>query len=276
MLECPEVTTIAAQMRTVLPGKKVVASVCCATPHKFAFLNRPADEYAAIMADKQVGAILDDGYRIYITFEPGWLLVLGEVVGRVLYHPAGVALPPRHQLLLHFTDGSALTLTISMWAAIHLIEQSDINDHAPWRDRRPNPLDPAFNWDYFQTILADQTEIATKSVKRMMVSKPNVYGVANGCLHDILFHAGLNPKQLVKDLTPVQQRNLYDATVQTIRMMTDAGGRDCERDLFNQPGGYHGILGAWAAGKPCPQCGSTIIKIAYLGGSSYYCPTCQV
>ena len=56
-------------------------------------------------------------------------------------------------------SGSALTLTISMWAAIHLIEQSDINDYAPWHNRRPNPLSPSFTWEYFQTILADRTEI---------------------------------------------------------------------------------------------------------------------
>jgi formamidopyrimidine-DNA glycosylase len=276
MLECPEVTTIAAQMHAVLPGKRVESAVCCATPHKFAFLNRPAGEYSAILAGKQVGEILEDGSRLCLTLNPGWLLMLGEVVGRVLYHPAGAVLPPKHQLLLQFTDGSALTLTISMWAAIHLLPQDSFADYTPWKNRRPNPLNPAFSWEYFQTILADPTEAATKSVKRMMVSKPNGSSVANGCLHDILFRAGLNPRHLVKDLTPAQQHALFEATVLTVRLMTEAGGRDCERDLYNQPGGYHGILGAWSAGQPCPQCGNKIVKIAYLGGSSYYCPTCQV
>jgi len=178
--------------------------------------------------------------------------------------------------LLQFADGSALTLTISMWAAIHLLPQDGFDDYAPWQNRRPNPLNPAFTWEYFQTLLADPTEAATKSVKRMMVSKPNVYSVGNGCLHDILFRAGLNPRHLVKELTLAQQRVLFEATVLTVHLMADAGGRDCERDLYNRPGGYHGILGAWTAGQPCPQCGDRIEKIAYLGGSSYYCPVCQV
>ncbi|MHB9034444.1 MAG: endonuclease VIII, partial [Anaerolineae bacterium] len=125
-------------------------------------------------------------------------------------------------------------------------------------------------------ILADPTESEHKSVKRMMVSKPGVHGVANGCLHDILWNARLNPKHLVKDLTETEQRALYDATVATVKAMTDAGGRDVERDLYGVAGGYHGVLGSWSAGQPCPRDGGIIQKITYLGGASYFCPLCQV
>jgi formamidopyrimidine-DNA glycosylase len=276
MLECPEVTTIAAQMRLALQGKQVASAVCCDTPHKFAFLNHQVDEYGPILSARTVNAIETDGSSLYLQMVPGWWLRLGEVVGRVLYHQAGAERPARHQLLLDFTDGSALTLTISMWAAIHLLEVDELDAFPAWHNHRSNPLSPAFTREYFQTILDDPAEADTKSVKRMMVSKPNVHGVANGCLHDILFRAGLNPKHLVKELTFTQQQALYKSTVQTVRLMTEAGGRDIERDLYNQPGGYHGILGAWAAGQPCPRCGTAVVKVAYLGGSSYYCPTCQV
>ncbi|MFA6873005.1 MAG: zinc finger domain-containing protein, partial [Bacteroidaceae bacterium] len=27
--------------------------------------------------------------------------------------------------------------------------------------------------------------------------------------------------------------------------------------------------------QPCPRCGNQIRKEAYMGGSIYYCPTCQ-
>jgi hypothetical protein len=66
MLECPGVTTIATQMRMVLPGKQVASSICCATPHQFAFLNRPADEYASQLVGKRVDEILEDGSRAYL------------------------------------------------------------------------------------------------------------------------------------------------------------------------------------------------------------------
>ena len=57
--------------------------------------------------------------------------------------------------------------------------------------------------------------------------------------------------------------------------MTFEGGRDTERDLFGCLGGYKTRLGKNTAGKPCPVCGDIIKKEAYMGGSIYYCPTCQ-
>lgn len=57
--------------------------------------------------------------------------------------------------------------------------------------------------------------------------------------------------------------------------MTEAGGRDTERDLFGNPGGYKTALSANTVGAYCPACGENIKKEAYLGGSIYYCEGCQ-
>ncbi len=54
-----------------------------------------------------------------------------------------------------------------------------------------------------------------------------------------------------------------------------AGGRNDETDLFNRPGGYVRLMDSKSAGQPCPQCGTTIEKIQYLGGACYFCPHCQ-
>lgn len=276
MFECPENAVIARQMRFTLAGRQVAQAVVLAAPHKFAFLNRPAEAYAPALQGTVLGEAYDNGSSIFLPCGAEWVLVFGEVVGRLLYHEPGAELPERHQLMLRFTDGSALTLTISMWAAIHLVAEGELPAYPRWGSRRPTPLQDAFTWEYFQAeILANRDEWEKKSVKRMMVSKPAVQGVANGCLHDILWRARLHPKRLVKELTPAEQRALYDATVAVIRAMADAGGRDVERDLFGNAGFYHGVLGAWAVGQPCPRDGGIIEKIAYLGGTSYYCPLCQ-
>ncbi|MBS1396965.1 zinc finger domain-containing protein, partial [Bacteroides sp.] len=52
-------------------------------------------------------------------------------------------------------------------------------------------------------------------------------------------------------------------------------GRDTQTDLYGNAGGYKTILSAKTWKNPCLRCGSTIIKEAYMGGSVYYCPTCQ-
>ena len=57
--------------------------------------------------------------------------------------------------------------------------------------------------------------------------------------------------------------------------MTRAGGRDTEKDLYGQAGGYRTILSRNTLDKPCPVCGGALIREAYLGGNIYFCPVCQ-
>lgn len=68
---------------------------------------------------------------------------------------------------------------------------------------------------------------------------------------------------------------MYNAVKQVLTDMAQKGGRDTERDLFWQPGGYVKALSRKTAGQPCPACGTVIRKEAYLGGSIYYCAGCQ-
>ena len=53
------------------------------------------------------------------------------------------------------------------------------------------------------------------------------------------------------------------------------GGRDTERDLFHNRGGYKTILSPNTIKNPCPICGSRPVREKYLGGTVYYCPVCQ-
>ena len=58
--------------------------------------------------------------------------------------------------------------------------------------------------------------------------------------------------------------------------MVSLGGRDTEKDLFGRPGKYITKMSNLNYSKGCPECKSLIIKEAYMGGSTYYCPICQI
>lgn len=62
---------------------------------------------------------------------------------------------------------------------------------------------------------------------------------------------------------------------QFLTEMTALGGRDSEKDLFGNPGRYQTKLSSKTAGLPCPACSTLIVKETFLGGSVYFCPTCQ-
>ena len=68
---------------------------------------------------------------------------------------------------------------------------------------------------------------------------------------------------------------LYDALTSTLDQIIELGGRSSEYDLYGNKGGYARILDSKTKGTPCPECGTEIVKIQYLGGACYLCPSCQ-
>ena len=102
-----------------------------------------------------------------------------------------------------------------------------------------------------------------------------MWGIGNGCLQDILYHAGIHPRRRIVDLAEDDKRALYDAIVGTLSQMIELGGRESERDLYGNCGGYLRLLDTKTQGTPCLSCGTPIEKSQYLGGAIYYCPTCQ-
>lgn len=275
MIELPEAITIAGQITEALRGKQITEGIRGNSPHKFAFYNREPAEYAAILKDKTVGKARDHGWAILVPMEPDYVLVLGEGGERILFHESERTLPKKHQLLLRFTDDTCLSVSVQGWGAALLLHESEVATHPHLAGRGPSPLTEEFTWDYFLRLFGGLKEEDSRAVKFFMISKPGILGVGNGVLQDILFNAGIHPKRKVMALDDDEKRSLYAATRSTLREMADLGGRDSDRDLYNRLGGYKRILDSTKVGQPCPRCGTPIEKISFLGGASYYCPTCQ-
>ena len=111
--------------------------------------------------------------------------------------------------------------------------------------------------------------------KMFLATEQRIPGLGNGVLQDILWTARIHPRRKMVDIGPGEMKEMFAAVKSVLRQMTDQGGRDTERDLFDRPGGYRTILSKNTAGQPCPNCGAPIVKEAYMGGSMYYCGRCQ-
>ena len=108
-----------------------------------------------------------------------------------------------------------------------------------------------------------------------MATEQRVPGLGNGILQDILFEAGIHPKRKLNTFSMKEKRALYHGSLAVIKAMAEQNGRDTEKDLFGNPGGYGTAMSRKTVGQPCPKCGDLIRKEAYMGGSIYYCPSCQ-
>jgi formamidopyrimidine-DNA glycosylase len=275
MIELPEAITFARQLNATLSGKQIAAAVRGNSPHKFAFYTRTAEEYADILAGKRIGAASHHGSLILLPTLPEHLLLLGYGGERILFHLTAETLPKKHQLLLQFTDGSFLSVTVQGWGFCQLLQASEVSSHPHLSKPGPDPLSKAFTLEYFQTLFETLKEFDPRSVKFFMISEPAVLGIGNGCLQDILFRAKIDPRRKANALSALERQALYQAIRETLQLAVDQGGRNSERDLFNQSGGYRRLLDSDTVGQPCPACGSPIQKISFQGGAAYLCPTCQ-
>ena len=87
--------------------------------------------------------------------------------------------------------------------------------------------------------------------------------------------AGIHPKRKIGSFGALDQECLLSCIISVLNDMGERGGRDTEKDLFGQPGGYRTKLSKNTLASGCPRCGGQLVRGAYLGGAAYYCPVCQ-
>jgi formamidopyrimidine-DNA glycosylase len=275
MFELPEYVNFAKQINTTLSGKRIAEGRLGNSPHKFVWYNRSPSEFQSLTKGKVIGRAYSKGKWLFIPLEPKYLLVFGESGGRILYHPPDTSIPKKYHLLLAFSDRSSLTAMTQMWGAMELYKKNDELNRKYIKDMKPIPTDEMFTLAYFKSLIDDLSKESALSVKGLLTQNQLIPGLGNAIAQDILFNAKLHPKHLIHDLTVVQKRRLFLSIKSTIQSAIEGGGRNDERDLFDQPGEYTRIMDKNAVGHPCPGCGRLIEKIQFLGGACYFCPKCQ-
>ena len=273
MFELPECVTLAEQMNRSLRSKIIERGLLGNSPHKFVWYNRKHHEFEKLTKGKKIGKATAHGRWMFISIDPGYVLVLGECGGRILYHNAGAEIPGKYHLCIMFTDGSFFTVTTQMWGAMELYEKGAERDRQYIKNMKPTPVEDAFTFTYFSGLVRGLEE--KKSAKGLLTQDQLIPGLGNAIAQDILFRARLHPRHPVDTLDARALRGLYNAIRRTVNEVIKKGGRYDEYDLYGHPGKYVRIMDKKRAGTPCPECGTIVKKIQYLGGACYFCPRCQ-
>lgn len=272
MLEIPEIMTIVQQLNSTIIGKEISKVIVNASEHKFAFFYEDPKTYPNKLRGKKIEKAYSSG--AFIEIEASDVRLTFADGANLRYYPNSSEIPAKHQLLLGFSDDSALVVSVQMYGFIAAFKEGEYsNPYYLSSKTKPSPLSPAFSFDYFMKLvegLPDHT-----SLKGFLATEQRIPGLGNGVLQDILFNAKLHPKFKVATLNMDELKVLYISVKETLTSMTEKGGRDTEKNLFGKPGQYHTIMSAKHKDEPCPTCSSKIIKEAYMGGSIYTCPKCQ-
>ncbi|MCL2833068.1 MAG: hypothetical protein FWD78_07855 [Treponema sp.] len=275
MIELPECHVLSEQINKTLTGKTIVRAAANTFPHKFAWYSGDPKDYGKKLKGKTItGSNPGTGYTCGGNTEIICDDILMVISTPIKYHESGAKLPKSYQLLLEFDDGSSMTCTVQMWGAMFCFPANKNELPKNFKvNKTPDPLTDAFDRPYFDSLVKNCKPGI--SAKAFLATEQRIPGLGNGVLQDILWNARINPRKKLGDFNGKEFGVLYKSLKSTLLAMRKQGGRDTEKDLFGNSGGYKTILSANTLKDPCPACGNTIIREAYMGGNIYFCPVCQ-
>jgi formamidopyrimidine-DNA glycosylase len=138
-----------------------------------------------------------------------------------------------------------------------------------------DPLDPWFSAPEFYRSLG-----RTRSgIKRVLLDQRTVSGIGNIYADEALYEARVHFDQPAASLSPVTARRLLTAVKAILLRALAKGGTSFDATYVNVNGhsGYfsHSLNAYGQHGRPCPRCGTALVRAKFMNRSSHYCPRCQ-
>ena len=272
MLELPESTTIAKQISGHLTGKTISEIRVLQTPHRFAFFTGERDKYEEYLEGQTITGAAAKGGMVQIDTQESMIVLNDGAYPR--YYDDAEKFPKKHQFAVCFDDGTGIFVSIQMYGGITICPRGQCTDgYYVSASTKPDPLTDGFTYDYFRSLYPASGK--RLSAKAFLATQQRIPGLGNSALQDILWDAGIDPRYPMQEASEEDFHILYESVCKIIRKMAAKGGRDTERDLFGQKGGYITQMSKNSLNEPCVRCGYEIHKANYMGGTIYFCEHCQ-
>ncbi len=138
-----------------------------------------------------------------------------------------------------------------------------------------DPLDPSFDEAGFSAALRRRRT----EVKRALLDQTLVGGVGNIYADESLWRARLHGTRPTDRLTRAQVTDLLDGVRSVLGEALAQGGTSFDSlyvDVNGQSGYFSRFLAVYGqVDRPCPRCGTAIVRESFMNRSSYSCPQCQ-
>ena len=207
MIEIPEAVSYARQLTETISGKKIAGVVAGLSPHKFAWYHGDPKDYDALLRGKTIGTAVAHGGMLEIQAGDA-VLLLGDGVGP-RFHTRDEKRPQKHQLLVEFEDGTAISASVQMYGGLWCFKAGEF--HNPYYDAarsKPSPLSDEFDGAYFNRLITS-SDVQKLSAKAFLATEQRIPGLGNGVLQDILYNARIHPKRKIEILTDGEREALF-------------------------------------------------------------------
>ena len=271
MIELTEALVLSRQINQSCLNKKIINISVNQNPHKMAWLNKDLNEYSNYLIGssfklaKSYGGMLEiDCDKCHLVFTDGLQLTYCN----------NIDLDIKHQLLIEFSDHTYFIASVRMYGGIWCYTDVFDNPYYFIAKKKPSLFSSGFSLDYFNQLISDSNE--SLSLKAFLATEQRIPGFGNGLCQDVLWKSKLHPKTKIRYLRKTDITKLYETMIDLTNEIVSLGGRDTEKDLFGNKGGYITKMSQSGINEGCPECGTSIIKENYLGGNIYTCPKCQI
>jgi formamidopyrimidine-DNA glycosylase len=180
------------------------------------------------------------------------------------------------RVTIEFTDGSRLFFNDQRkFGWMRLIPTVEVMNLDFFKKVGPEPLAADFDW---QTMRDRLIRRKNSNIKSVLLDQTVIAGIGNIYADESLWGASIHPLTLVRDLSALQIRRLYEELIMVLNLSIEKGG-STDKNYVNAEGKRGSYLTFARVfrreGKTCPRCGTVINKIRVAGRGTHICPTCQ-
>ena len=139
----------------------------------------------------------------------------------------------------------------------------------------PDPFDPMYD----EQAVVERIRRRHSAIKRVLLDQGVVSGIGNIYADEALWRAQVHGERMADSLTRPTIRRVLAAANEVMAEALGQGGTSFDALYVNVNGasGYfdRSLAVYGQQGRPCPRCGSMIVRQAFMNRSSHFCPRCQ-
>lgn len=273
MPELPEVETVAAALRQIFCGRRIIGVVCRRDRLRYPLVACELDE----ICTQELACIERRGkYMIWQFAGPRAVIVHLGMSGRFRCVESCVAYDTHDHVVFMLDNAHQVRYQDSRrFGFLLTVGDGDWQRHPLLASLGPEPLlqlDAIRLWRLAQH--------RRTPVKSFVMDQTVIAGLGNIYASEALFAAGIHPARPAGNIKKTDWQRLATSITVTLRQAVDAGGTTLRDGGFYSPAGDYGefqvdlkVYGR--EGQACMVCQTPIARQGIGGRSSYFCPRCQ-
>ena len=260
MPEWPELRVMQQRIQGALGGKGVVA-VRVGDPVVVRAL-KPVEE---LLVGRTLRSVTHRGKYLIFAFDGLEMTVNPMLAGIFSLQPTGAKVSKDTRLRLEFAGGAELRYRddVRMGKVYLGVEAPGLADIGP----------DAGTLDWSEQEFATRAKAKRSEIRNLLQDQTFVSGIGNAYADEILWDAMLHPKRRIGSLSPEEISRLYGSLRSVVANGLTKVEAAMPPELGKKPRDHMQVRGR--AGKPCPRCGTTIMRRRKGLDDVDLCPKCQ-